>query len=159
MPYWCRLVAESTEYAGHGAGRAIYSVLTGRTSVDSPDAVMISCANSNQVQSPASVTCTIPLAFFRQSRMRARARSTVYVGQPRWSLTTSRAGRSAASRKIVSGKHLPPTPNTHDVRAMQQSDKMLSSFTSACAFEFPYTPCGLRLSSISYGDVFLPSNT
>ena len=58
---------DKTEYAGRGAGRAICWLLTGRTSVGSPALLTISSANSNHVQSPPLVTCTIPLAFFRHN--------------------------------------------------------------------------------------------
>src|SRR5437764_9652127 len=121
MPYLCRLVAESTEYAGRGAGRAICWLLTGLTSVVRPASRTISWENSNQEHCPALAACTMPPAFLPHNSIMAFAKSTVYVGQPRWSLTTSSVGRVAANFKIVSGKHFPPTPNNHDVRTMQHS--------------------------------------
>src|SRR5579864_7701406 len=98
---------------------------------------MISRANSNHEQSPEFVVCTIPRAPLRHNLMIARAKSTEYVGHPRWSLTTSKAGRLAASFKIVSGKHFPPIPNNHEVRATQQSGSASHKRTSASAFDRP----------------------
>src|ERR1700728_2705477 len=70
-----KLAGDRTEYAGRGAGRDICWLLTGRTSVDRPASFTISCANSNHEQSPALVTCTIPLAFLWQRSTIAFARS------------------------------------------------------------------------------------
>ncbi len=56
MPRCRKLVAERTEYEGRGAGRAIFSLLTGLTSVAEFAPFKISRANSNHEQSPALVT-------------------------------------------------------------------------------------------------------
>src|SRR5580698_5381633 len=130
-----RLFADKTEYAGRGAGRGICSVETGRISVVKPDSFTIARANSNHEQSPALVMCTMPLTRFRHNAMIPRARSVQYVGHPRWSSTTSSAGRLAASFRIVSGKHRPPTPKSHDVRAMHTPGSTSRSRVSASAFE------------------------
>src|SRR5437868_15419098 len=83
MRYLCKLVADRTEYAGRGAGRAICALLVGRTSVFRPAPVTISFAKSNHVHSPALQACTIPHAFAPHRSIIAFARSTVQVGDPR----------------------------------------------------------------------------
>ena len=54
----------------------------------------------------------------RRARPARRARWPVNVGQPTWSSTTVSSSRSAASRRIVSGKHGPPAPNSHEERTI-----------------------------------------
>ena len=47
------------------------------------------------------------------------AKSTVYVCEPRWSVTTRSSGLCAALARIVSTKFRPSGPNTHCVRTIQ----------------------------------------
>src|SRR2546428_12798530 len=119
MPYFSRLLRDNTEYFGRSAGRTNFSLVVGRTTVLNPAPATISRANSNQEHSPRLAACTIPWAPARQSCTIARAKSGAHVGDPRWSLTTSSSGRVAANFRIVSGEHLPPTPNSHDPRKIQ----------------------------------------
>ena len=94
---------------------------TACTSQRTPDPATISRANSYHEHSPPPATWTIPTgraAGRAANPTSAAARCPVNVGQPTWSSTTFSSSRSAASRRIVAGKHGPKAPNSHDERTI-----------------------------------------
>ena len=83
----------------------------------------ISSANPYQLVLPAAAKWKVPHSIPPRSICRAiaisaAAISAAAVGQPRWSATTRKTGRSAASRSIVFTKFAPKAPYTQAVRRM-----------------------------------------
>ena len=83
----------------------------------------ISSANPCQLVLPAAVKWKVPHSVPPRSicpaiAISAAAISAAAVGQPRWSATTLKTGRSAPSRNMVFTKFAPCAPYTQAVRRM-----------------------------------------